>query len=220
MGDKNAEPFLRVLDEHFPHSPKVTSFFFFFSPPQTQANYLFLQFGVVGSSTPFVNGNPYSLFLGHQVLPHGVVGLAVLGKSHPAVSGMIFADGTTLGPTMEISKARGNIVLTVDGEGNPTRQLLAAIEERGFAAKKDEQFFIRSFLSKEGEDPDEALVHKITSGDPSKGLISVDTVRDIPIGTKIQVRVFCPFLGVFFSHLSSSVIVPGHPHFYYSCKRS
>lgn len=134
-----------------------------------------------------MNGKPYSLFFGKEVRPHGVVGMAVVGGTK--LSGRVVADGTKIGPVMEVSKARGNIIMTVDGEGNPTRQLLAAVNDRGFPAQKDEQFFLS--LSLPGDPHNETLTHKVTSGDPSKGLISVDTTRDIPVGAKIQVCCCC-----------------------------
>ena len=88
-----------------------------------------------------MNGKPHSLFLGGNCYPHGIVGVALVGKGLGA-SGEVVADGTRLGTAVTVTKARGNIILEVNDRGNPTQHLLDGIKQRGFAARKDEQFYV------------------------------------------------------------------------------
>lgn len=106
------------------------------------------QFGVIGTSTPFINGKPHSLFLGGDCYPHGVVGVALIG-SEASSFGHVVADGTPIGKEMKVTKSRGNIVLEVDNGQNPTQRLLDGIKARGTPARKDEQFFLSVSSSSE-----------------------------------------------------------------------
>jgi small ligand-binding sensory domain FIST len=96
---------------------------------------------LIGSSTPFLNGQPYSLFLGEECLSHGIAGVAFSSKN-PILASKMVSSGTFLGKKMMVTKSRGNIILEVDDKQNPTQKLLDCIKERNREVKKDEQFFL------------------------------------------------------------------------------
>jgi len=147
MGDKNTEPFLNALDLHFPQSEKI---------------------GMIGASTPFLNGQPFTLFQGNTCHSNGMVGFALISPLAQTAS-RLKKSGTLIGSPMQVTKSRGNIILEVNQGQNPTKLLLEAIKQRGFAARKDEAFFLAVYDKwSEKMQIEKCRVHQITSGDPKK----------------------------------------------------
>lgn len=76
-------------------------------------------------------------------------------------------------------RARGNVILDLDDKG-ATRLLLDLINKVNVS--KDEEFYLGIF-SKNGNDK---TVARITSGDPARGNMSVDTTLDLYEGQYVQ----------------------------------
>ncbi|CAO3596314.1 unnamed protein product [Absidia cylindrospora] len=159
--DHEPDQVLHSLDQVYPTTPKL---------------------GIIGASTPFVTGEPYTFFYQGQVMHAGMIGFAAYQSSTPILSQMtvLHPDLEPLGSTFEITRARGNIILDLDDQG-ATRRLLDLIHQGKVA--KDEAFYLSMQSDDEQED---SVVARITSGDPSRGNMAVDTTLDLHVGQKVQ----------------------------------
>ncbi|KAG2201648.1 hypothetical protein INT47_003874 [Mucor saturninus] len=162
VSDNEPDQLLQSLDHHYPDVPKV---------------------GIIGASTPFVTGEPYTLFKGTEIMGAGIVGFAAYGQtgkvtvSHDAME--------NLGKPVKITRCRGNIILDLD-EGGATGLLLKLIQG-GPKLSKDEEFYLGVYPLNEDETAhDNVTISRITSGDPGKGNMSVDTTADLQIGQTVQ----------------------------------
>jgi small ligand-binding sensory domain FIST len=165
VSDNEPDELLQALDHHFPQVPKV---------------------GIIGASTPFVTGTPYTLFNSKKMMGSGIVGFASYGNaikdmkiSHAALEKM--------GEPVTITRCRGNIILDLD-EGGATGLLLRLIQG-GPKLSKDEEFYLGVYPPNEDQSSESNVtVSRITSGDPSKGNMSVDTTVDLQVGQVVQVK--------------------------------
>ncbi|GJJ74598.1 hypothetical protein EMPS_06956 [Entomortierella parvispora] len=154
------------------------------------------KFGLIASSTPFITGRPVTMFYDGKWVQDGVVGVSLAKKqAEGAVKNQLttveYPSMTTLGPAMQITRCRGNIILELD-ESNATRLLLDRL--KATTLTKDKEYFLAtgppSTSNSTQEDAQldmkKATVYKITGGDPSKGNMAVDTVHDLEVGQWVQ----------------------------------
>jgi small ligand-binding sensory domain FIST len=169
--DQEPDQVLQSLDQEYPDTPKL---------------------GVVAASTPFVTGSAYTLFHQGQLMKAGMVGFA--SYSPTPLSTPLFSSVSVrypylepLGPHFTITRARGNIILDLDDQG-ATRLLINLINEVN--SSKDEAFYLAMYSDngnqQKHKDDGKFMVARITSGDPSRGNMAVDTTLDLKVGQKVQ----------------------------------
>lgn len=163
FSDKAPEGVAKVLKATFPHSHEL---------------------GFLASSTPFITGRPVTLFHDGEIYSDGAIGIALqpsLGHTSLTVK---FPDLVDLTPDLQITSSEGNLILKVDN-GNPTRLLLAAMDKHGLygrgALLKDDEFYVGVMSDGKVEQ-----LHRITSGDPSRGTIALGTTSAPPQGSIIR----------------------------------
>lgn len=166
ISDNEPDQLLQTLDHHYPSVPKI---------------------GVIGASTPFVTGTPYTLFEGDQLMGSGIVGFASYSKATERKKMKVHhAAMEKMGEPVKITRCRGNIILDLD-EGGATGLLLKLIQDGRNRISKDEEFYLGVYPP--GEQGEEnATVSRITSGDPGRGNMSVDTTADLQVGQTVQVK--------------------------------
>lgn len=165
--DQEPDQVLQSLDQEYPNTPKL---------------------GVIAASTPFVTGSAYTLFYQGQLMNAGMVGFASYSPT-PLFSSVSvrYPYLEPLGPHFTITRARGNIILDLDDQG-ATRMLINLINEVN--SSKDEAFYLAMYSDDGNQQKREGggklMVARITSGDPSRGNMAVDTTLDLKIGQKVQ----------------------------------
>ena len=161
VGDSHCEPYLKALDAAFPTAAKA---------------------GVVGQPTPFINGKAHTLFYNDEVVENGLVGVALPFQRMASAQAH---SGTLLGEPMRVAKARGNIVVEVDSpRGRNPSQILLELSSSGQLLSKDDAVF----LGVSSCDRIPQAVFQVTSGDPKRGPIAVDTTQELREGMFIQVN--------------------------------
>ncbi|KAF9359415.1 hypothetical protein BGX34_008357 [Mortierella sp. NVP85] len=155
------------------------------------------KFGLLASSTPFVTGKPVTMFYDGDVVQDGVLGVSLVVEKDQKKRPPTTATTTTveyptlapLGPAMQVTRCRGNIILELD-ESNATRLLLDRLQATTLT--KDKEYFLATGEPVQENNQDvnvdmsQATVYKITGGDPSKGNMAVDTVHDLNVGQWVQ----------------------------------
>ncbi|KAG1797877.1 uncharacterized protein HD556DRAFT_1355738 [Suillus plorans] len=163
FSDKAPEGIAKVLKATFPHSNEL---------------------GFLASSTPFITGRPVTLFHDGEIYSDGAIGIALQPSlGHTSLTAE-FPDLVDLTPDLQITCSEGNLILTVDN-GNPTRLLLAAMNKHGLDGRdvllKDDEFYVGVMSDGKVE-----RLHRITSGDPSRGTIALGTMSAPPQGSTIR----------------------------------
>jgi len=162
VSDHEPYQLIETLDHHLPQTTKC---------------------GLIGSSTPFITGTPYTLFYNGKTLSGGTIGF--VSSSTPKLQPEIQHHALeVIGRQMTITRCRGNIILDLD-ESSATGLLLDLLNKGHNAnISKDKEFYLGICL----DEPVAQLasVHRVTSGDPSKGNMSIDTTIDFQVGQKVQ----------------------------------
>ncbi|KND01534.1 uncharacterized protein SPPG_03333 [Spizellomyces punctatus DAOM BR117] len=160
FSDREPHHLLQSLDEYFPSTSKI---------------------GLVGSMTPFITGHPHTLFFNDRVLDGGVVGAALIAPALKPTSSVEYKGLQVLGEELVITSCRGNIILSLDGS-NAAKELLSCMKGREMSAgvDSDQQLFLKVSQG------DDSTVYRITGGDPSKGTLAIDTVKDLCLGMRVQ----------------------------------
>ncbi|KAI9283138.1 hypothetical protein BY458DRAFT_495534 [Sporodiniella umbellata] len=182
VSDNEPDELLQTLDHHYPNTPKM---------------------GIVGASTPFVTGTPYTLFT-DRLFESGIVGFA---SFNPVPSKEIKIQHTSLqsiGEPMKITRCRGNVILDLDQSG--ATGLLLKLIHKDRKPSKDEEFYLAVYPDGAEGQEDKMTVSRITSGDPSKGNMSIDTTLDLHNGQTVQ------FLRKKVHDASLSAFVPANDH--------
>ncbi|KAJ1884698.1 hypothetical protein LPJ66_010483 [Kickxella alabastrina] len=172
--DKESRQVLDALDARFPQATKI---------------------GIVGSQTPFLNGQEYTLLGNAGMEDSGVIGFAfVRAQGRPtrsacAVEQIQVTHGglEAISDTLEIKRSKGNVVLEVE-DGEAARLLIASVRKRRMAAGDvvlDDRLFAKITGSKDPGSVD-CAVFQVTGGDPAKGGLAIDTLQDIAPGQFIQ----------------------------------
>ncbi|KAG2178099.1 hypothetical protein INT43_003352 [Umbelopsis isabellina] len=160
------EPYqvIESLDHQFPHAIKA---------------------GLIGTSTPFTTGTPYTMFYNGKHMAGGSIGF--VSSSVPEMKTKVeFQALEKLGNPMTITRCRGNIILDLD-ESSATGLLLDLLN-KGHNAKisKEKEFYLGTCADHGEDNASLVSVHKVTSGDPSKGNMSIDTTADFKVGQRVQ----------------------------------
>ncbi|KAI8643430.1 hypothetical protein BD408DRAFT_414898 [Parasitella parasitica] len=166
VSDNEPDQLMQALDHHYPDVPKV---------------------GIVGASTPFVTGEPYTLFKSDgDIMGSGIVGFASYTKPNKPFSVQVTHTAMEkMGSPLKITRCRGNIILDLD-DGGATGLLLRLIQG-GPKLSKDEEFYLEIYPpGKDENSKDDATMSRITSGDPGRGNMSIDTTADLQIGQIVQ----------------------------------
>lgn len=113
--------------------------------------------------------------------------LSVIGRLHESNRR---EQSDLIGPILTSSRSRGNIILELD-DTRATQLLFDLINKvPGASTSKDKEFYLAVAPSgTEGIEETAMVVNRITSGDPIKGNMAVDTVRDLVPGQYVQVMV-------------------------------
>ncbi|KAJ1734696.1 hypothetical protein LPJ61_000936 [Coemansia biformis] len=183
--DRESRQVLDALDARFPGATKL---------------------GIVGSQTPFLNGREYTLLADDQIHDSGVLGFAfaaqrchldqrrdIAGPPRVSYSGLEPISGA-----LRIERCKGNVVLELE-DGASIHLLVAALRGRrlaGGGAETDSQLFARIMRTRDMGAPcsDSAvpppetgsMVLRVTGGNPAKGGLALDTLRDLAPGQYIQ----------------------------------
>lgn len=170
VSDNEPDQLLQTLDHHYPDTPKI---------------------GIIGASTPFVTGEPYTLFHSNGIMGSGIVGFASYAKQEqPGNSSNVkvtHAAMKKMGDPLKITRCRGNVILDLD-KGGATGLLLRLIQD-GPKLSKEEEFYLGIYPpGKDEHSEDDVTVSRITSGDPGRGNMSIDTTADLQVGQIVQVK--------------------------------
>ncbi|KAI7852046.1 hypothetical protein BDC45DRAFT_485714 [Circinella umbellata] len=162
--DNEPDQLLDALDYHFPDTAKV---------------------GVIGASTPFITGEPYALFCQQEILGGGIVGFASYNDQPVNELEVKHTSLEPLGDLLTITRCRGNIILDLDQAG--ATGLLLELIQQGQSARiaKDQEFYMGIYPT-DSDDLSKMTVNRITSGDPSRGNMSIDTTADLQVGQRVQ----------------------------------
>ncbi|KAJ2760690.1 hypothetical protein H4S06_001598 [Coemansia sp. BCRC 34490] len=192
--DRDSRQALDLLDAQFPQATKI---------------------GIVGSRTPFLNGREYTLLASNNsssscVHDSGMVGLAFARtkeeytacrtpKKGPEV---LHSSLVPISDALRIVRCKGNVVLELEN-GDAARSLIASVRRQRMefpekAGEKDTRLFAKitapSCVSDGAatntlESAAAAAVFEVTGGDPAKGGLALDTLRDLSPGQFIQFMV-------------------------------
>ncbi|CEL55557.1 hypothetical protein RSOLAG1IB_01569 [Rhizoctonia solani AG-1 IB] len=156
------------------------------------------QLGLIGSSTPFITGRPFTLFGGTSIFSDGAVGIALLGQ--PATSTDINFDNIyALSEPMEVTQAQTNLIETLD-KGNPVESLMMAMKATG-GVRKDQDIYLGTIndFTPNRKAYDSGVrtynynrLYKITAGGPSRGSLLLDATEGPRAGTKVQFATVSP----------------------------
>ncbi|KAJ2656460.1 hypothetical protein IWW48_005023 [Coemansia sp. RSA 1200] len=189
--DRDSRQALDLLDAQFPQAAKI---------------------GIVGSRTPFLNGREYTLLANNsnssRVHDSGMVGLAFartkeerpvcrIPKKEPEVShsGLV-----PISDALRISRCKGNVVLELEN-GDAAHSLIASVRRQRMespekAREKDTRLFAKIMASSCASDgtatntqESVAAVFEVTGGDPAKGGLALDTLKDLSPGQFVQFMV-------------------------------
>lgn len=164
VSDNEPDELLQTLDHHYPNVPKI---------------------GIIGASTPFVTGTPYTLFT-DSFVESGVVGFAAFNPTQSKVS-VQHASLQKIGEPLKITRCRGNVILDLDQAG--ATGLLLQLIHKDRKPTKDEEFYLAVYPTDAEGQQEKMTVSRITSGDPSKGNMSIDTTADLQVGQTVQVKI-------------------------------
>ncbi|KAF9236457.1 hypothetical protein BU15DRAFT_76906 [Melanogaster broomeanus] len=160
-----------------------------------QANKLSL----VASSTPFLTGRPVTLFHDGEILSDGAVGVVLTSSSEPApLVELSFPPLVALSPDLEVTRhvllSHRLVSFKHFAFGNPTQLLLAAIHKHGLFASgttswvgKEDKFYVGTVDTSSDKI---TQLHRINSGDPSRGTIALDTASAPREGSVVRLYHF------------------------------
>ncbi|KAI0722794.1 hypothetical protein C8Q76DRAFT_720344 [Earliella scabrosa] len=149
--------------------------------------------GLVATSTPFVTGRPYTLFHGDAIHSDGAVGVCLSSPTRSETRSEFWGLEAITRP-MLVTSTEGNLVNALDN-ANPSRLLLHAIQNHPSVATQNISKELRLYLGTlKQEDSQHKLdqLFQITSGDPSRGSIALDTDCAPPEGTLVQMFLLPP----------------------------
>ncbi|KAI9000848.1 hypothetical protein BD414DRAFT_472912 [Trametes punicea] len=152
--------------------------------------------GLVGTSTPFITGRPYTLFYNDSIHSDGAVGIClstpIRNSPHSAFPGL-----EPITRPLIVTSSEGNLVNALDN-ANPSVLLLQAIRNHPALASRSEQgispeikVYMGTLKQKDGVRELDQLFC-ITSGDPSRGSIALDTEAAPADGTVVQMFLLPP----------------------------
>ncbi|KAL4249277.1 hypothetical protein ABKN59_008404 [Abortiporus biennis] len=154
----------------------------------------FSQLGLVASSTPFVTGRPYTLFHESQIFSDGAVGIC-LESPNPFNITSSFPNLHPLSKPLQVTMSEGNMVHSLDALDAAGLMLDLVRKFNDSKALGDEKpltYEDHFYLSLEQDSHDKLdniqRIWKITSGDPSRGSISLEGDDSPPEGSTVKIQ--------------------------------
>ncbi|CAE6480371.1 unnamed protein product [Rhizoctonia solani] len=151
------------------------------------------QLGLIGSSTPFITGRPFTLFKGTSIFSDGAVGVALLDPNPPSTT-ISFDSIHAVSEPMEVTRAQTNLIETLN-DGNPVESLMTAMKTSGTIGK-DQDIYLGVIEGPTSPNPKArdsrirtyaySRVYRITAGGPSRGALLLDATEGPQAGTKVQ----------------------------------
>ncbi|KAJ2718678.1 hypothetical protein GGI07_005648 [Coemansia sp. Benny D115] len=178
--DKESRQVLDALDKSFPHAAKL---------------------GIVGSQTPFLNGREFTIFNQDKISDSGVVGFAFIDMGKTSADDdceqhrppkIVYRHLEPISDVLEIKRCKGNVLLDVEN-GEAARALISIVRKHRTDTHKagvDNRLFARISKTKEGVAHEcsttDSAIFQVTGGDPAKGGLAIDTLRDLSPGHYVQ----------------------------------
>ncbi|OBZ76682.1 hypothetical protein A0H81_03932 [Grifola frondosa] len=142
-------------------------------------------------STPFITGRPFTLFYGTSIHADGAVGLCLSLPTKPTVHAT-FPGLQSLTRPLIVTSSEGNLVNSLDN-ANPSRILLSAIHNQSEVqlagsmdqTMRDDKYYLGTLRQSGGIRELFQLFH-ITSGDPSRGTLALESDAAPEEGTLVQ----------------------------------
>ncbi|CAE6478097.1 hypothetical protein ACGC1H_002740 [Rhizoctonia solani] len=157
------------------------------------------QLGLIGSSTPFITGRPFTLFKGTNIFSDGAVGIALLDQPSQNIT-MSFDSIHAVSKPMEVTQAQTNLIEALDN-GNPVESLMVAMKASA-TIDKDQDIYLgvmdgsTSFNPKAHDSGERTYnysqIYRITAGGPSQGSLLLDATEGPQAGTKVQFATTSP----------------------------
>ncbi|KAF8505350.1 hypothetical protein BU17DRAFT_57934 [Hysterangium stoloniferum] len=141
--------------------------------------------GLIASSTPFINGRPFTLFFNDEVHSSGAVGVALRTPKflEPTICfGGLEPLAAELGV---VTQSEGNLIRQINGS-NAAQVLIDAIATTGRRIAKEDDIYIRMSRTEASS----SRIYKVLSGGPSRGFIALDTDEAVKTKTYLEVTVF------------------------------
>ncbi|KAJ2921152.1 hypothetical protein H1R20_g15939, partial [Candolleomyces eurysporus] len=143
--------------------------------------------GLIAPSTLTVTELPATMLYQNNICSTGAVGLALKNRYK---QGIRFQNLQAISEPMTVGSSQGNIIHSLNGDANPTQLLLRILENTpGTSAANPASYrFLneRVFIGQVGADGKPFRVVHITSGDPSRGSLSVSSDVAPPADSKVQ----------------------------------
>ncbi|KAH9899694.1 hypothetical protein C8Q73DRAFT_772369 [Cubamyces lactineus] len=152
--------------------------------------------GLIGASTPFITGRPYTLLHNESIHSDGAVGICLTSPIRPS-SHSAFPGLEPITRPMIVTSSEGNLVNALDN-ANPSGLLLHAIRNHPSTSLRSEQsispelrLYMGTLKQKNGQHELDQLFY-IMSGDPSRGSIALDTDSAPAEGALVQMFLLPP----------------------------
>ncbi|OJT13297.1 hypothetical protein TRAPUB_10063 [Trametes pubescens] len=152
--------------------------------------------GLIGTSTPFVTGRPYTLFHNERIHSDGAVGVCLSSSARPAAYS-VFPGLEAITRPMIVTDSDGNLVNSLD-HANPSSLLLHAIKNHPAVAgsaqgiSPDLRLYIGTLHQKANGHQELVQLSSIMSGDPSRGSIALDAEGAPAEGSLVQIFLLPP----------------------------
>ncbi|KDQ14263.1 hypothetical protein BOTBODRAFT_32737 [Botryobasidium botryosum FD-172 SS1] len=145
---------------------------------------------LVGSSTPFITGRPFTLLRNSKTFSEGAVGIALTGAQASLTRETGFEGLSALSKALTVTSSQSNMVHTLDN-ANPSQMLVNLLNQKsahGASAaniRKEDEYYL-GLLRSEGDSNMWERVYRITSGNPSRGSLSIEGDSELPEGSRVQ----------------------------------
>jgi len=121
-----------------------------------------------------------TLFQNEKIYSTGAVGIALTDSSRRPVPRMEYPGLKALTEPLTVTRSEGNMINELNNR-NPAQLLLAAMRENGLGSFKDDLFYLGALRQNQLHE-----IYHITSGDPSRGTISLESDAAPIVGTQVQ----------------------------------
>ncbi|TIA96885.1 hypothetical protein E3P96_03511 [Wallemia ichthyophaga] len=157
--EPNSEDFVHNIHQRFPHAKKL---------------------GLALPHTPFETGFAHTLsFPGGAIVGGGLVGFGSTEENKTDAPTINFEGYSPFSDVLKVTNASGNIILMLNN-ANACRQLLELLNKNRI--DKEDEYYVAAY----NDNGSIKTIHRITSGDPSRGAIALDTTDDLTLAHGIQ----------------------------------
>ncbi|OMJ18078.1 hypothetical protein AYI70_g5570 [Smittium culicis] len=155
--------------------------------PENLNQLLLQKYGLVGSQTPFINGQDFSLIYKNELKPKGIYGVAfysdqISTPKHDLKISVSYPGFILIGKPALVTRSRGNIILEIENASGVEWlkvNIETAIKITKIKHTTHEPY--ARFISENGSEHSD-VAYSITGGDPKRGGISIDTKNEIVSG--------------------------------------